>query len=191
MNSIVLSGTRITLSNDGLYCLNDLHRAAVANGMATESQRPSNFISSQSEFISQGCLVKVVKGGISGSYGDYKVLMAYAEWIYGAKFKIKLFQAVNDYNALIEALEHFDVPDDIPDMFIYGIRESETGRIKIGISKDPENRLRQLQIGNSQKLEIVYVRKALNRFKDERQLHKLNSDKKIRSEWFESDACLA
>ena len=90
--------------------------------------------------------------------------------------------------AILEALDGLDFDDTDVDVYVYAIRESETGRIKIGISRDPEQRLKQLQIGNSQKLEIVATKLAANKFKDEKLAHIENRKHHIRSEWFESGA---
>lgn len=133
--------------------------------------------------------ISVIKGrGITASYGVREVFFAYAEWLLGPKFKTKIFKHLNDLSIIQEALNNFEVPDDLPDMYVYAIRESETGCIKLGISKHPEERLKQLQVGNSQKLELVAYKKAENRFKDEKLAHSDNQDKRIRGEWFSSEA---
>ena len=44
VNAIVIESHSIAVKADGMYCLNDLHKAAMALGKATESQKPSNFI---------------------------------------------------------------------------------------------------------------------------------------------------
>ncbi|HZJ92080.1 MAG TPA: GIY-YIG nuclease family protein, partial [Thiopseudomonas sp.] len=74
--------------------------------------------------------------------------------------------------------------DDLPDMYVYMIREPSTGNIKIGISQDPERRLRQLQTGNSSKLELVACAKAENRYEDEMNLHRMVKNMLVRGEWF-------
>jgi len=90
---------------------------------------------------------------------------------------------------LLSALEAFDIPDDLPpDMFVYAIRERETGRIKLGISRDPSSRVAQLQTGNSSKLELVAVRPAVNRFADERVIHADAASYRLRGEWFTASA---
>lgn len=91
------------------------------------------------------------------------------------------------YN-LIEALNNFEVPDDIPDMYVYAIKNTDTGNIKLGISKNPEQRLKQLQTGCDGKLELVAYRKADNGYRDEVQLHHENSQYAIHGEWFTKDA---
>ena len=100
----------------------------------------------------------------------------------------KFFESATGIDEIIWALRDFEIPDDLPDMYVYAIRETETGRVKLGISRDPEARLRQLQTGNSQELELVAFRKAENRFDDERALHTDASDYRIRGEWFTADA---
>jgi hypothetical protein len=88
----------------------------------------------------------------------------------------------------MELLEEMDISELDADMHLYVIRETESGRVKIGISRDPERRLRELQVGNSQKLEILATRKAYNGFADETLLHKTFSADQIRGEWFSSNA---
>lgn len=89
---------------------------------------------------------------------------------------------------LIKALESFEIPDDLPDMYVYAIREVSTGNVKIGISKNPAERLKQLQIGNSSQLELAAYMRADNRYKDETAAHKALCDINIRSEWFDAVA---
>lgn len=68
------------------------------------------------------------------------------------------------------------------DTFLYFIREKE-GRVKIGVSREPKKRLRELQVGNSQELELLGTR--LGTWEDEQKIHKLFSAHHIRGEWFE------
>lgn len=95
---------------------------------------------------------------------------------------------VTDLQGILKALSEFEVPEDFPDVSVYAIRETETGRIKLGISRDPDARMAQLQVGNSQQLELVAVRRAVNRFDDERLLHSKAAAYKIRGEWFHAGA---
>lgn len=95
---------------------------------------------------------------------------------------------MNELLAALEAFEAFDVPAELSDMFVYAIREVETGRIKLGISSDPVARVAQLQTGNSQKLELVVYRKACDRFSDEHALHAKATQYHIRGEWFTAQA---
>ena len=100
----------------------------------------------------------------------------------------RVMDAITEYQEILEALDGFEVPEDVPDMYVYAIRETETGRVKLGISRDPEARLRQLQTGNSQELELVAFRKAENRFDDEHALHSDARDYHLRGEWFDGQA---
>lgn len=90
-----------------------------------------------------------------------------------------------DLMTVMEALDSFEVPDDLPDMYVYAIRNTETGNVKIGISKHPELRVKQLQVGSDAPLELVATRKAVNRYKDERLLHDVNKDCHLIGEWFD------
>ena len=99
-----------------------------------------------------------------------------------------ILSQVGDSKAVLRALNDFEVPEDLPYLYVYAIRESETGRIKLGISRDPHARLRQLQTGSSQELELVAYRKAENRYQDEGAVHHANATLRIRGEWFEGSA---
>lgn len=92
---------------------------------------------------------------------------------------------VQDAHKLFEALKNFEIPEDLPDMYIYVIQEEVSKAFKIGISKNPEARLKQLQTGNSSKLSLIYTTKAESRFQDELELHKLFEEYKLQGEWFQ------
>ena len=60
----------IRIDADGRFCLNDIHKAAMANGKATESQRPGAFLQSDGVkgfvaelivFIASKCLQAAVE----------------------------------------------------------------------------------------------------------------------------------
>ena len=101
------------------------------------------------------------------------------------KFVDEVLSKVQDAKAIITALEDFEVPEDLPPMYVYAIRNKTTRRIKLGISQNPERRLKELQIGNDCELELVAFRKAENRFKDEKALHRENAPLRVRGEWFD------
>ena len=199
--TITLFNKTIRQDSEGRYSLNDLHKAAMANGQATKDQKPSEFLrnASTKAFVNiletgQGespvNTIETTRGRGGGTFSTKPVAIEYFRWLCGAQASVMLCEKIASLDSLLEALDDFDVPDDLPDMYVYAIREAETGRIKIGISKDPAERLKQLQVGNSQELELVAYKKAENRFSDERAAHLINSDSHIRGEWFEAEASI-
>lgn len=97
-SKLIIAEQEIVINKSGLYCLNDLHKAAMANGRATDSHRPGNFLKSQSEFIAAatatGVAVRTVNGGAhKGTYADELVAMKYAGWIDPA-YEVQVYQAV-------------------------------------------------------------------------------------------------
>lgn len=64
---------------------------------------------------------------------------------------------------------------------IYFIQDTETRRIKIGVSTDPAQRLKQLQTAHASELKLIAVMDGS--FSDEQALHQLFTRK--RGEWFE------
>jgi hypothetical protein len=71
-------------------------------------------------------------------------------------------------------------------MIYYMVEKPFTNRVKIGYTRNNitlKNRLSQLQIGNPTKLEIIGVMDG--NYVMERKLHKILSDYRLESEWFE------
>ena len=104
-----------------------------------------------------------------------------------SKIRYLILNQVRQSRDIIKALIDFEVPEDIPNMYVYAIREKESRRIKLGISRNPKERLKQLQTGNSQELELIATKKTVNGFEDEALLHKTNEQHAIRGEWFSED----
>ena len=105
-----------------------------------------------------------------------------------AELKAAALKRIRNYKEILSALDNFEVPDDLPDMYVYAIREVDTGNIKLGISQDPEQRLKTLQTGNSSELELVAFRKAEKRFAEERAIHADAQAYHLRNEWFQQQA---
>lgn len=101
-----------------------------------------------------------------------------------AKAKKTLLGLVKNSMEVLKALAEIEVPDDLPDMHVYAIRNTVTGAVKLGISRDPAIRLKQLQTGNDCRLELVATRPALNRYSDESELHRKHAPLRLRGEWF-------
>lgn len=66
--------------------------------------------------------------------------------------------------------------------YIYFVQEGQDGPIKIGVAKQPADRVRQLQGANSRPLILRGVKTGF--VKDERALHKKLDAFRIRGEWF-------
>ncbi|MBN6741219.1 antA/AntB antirepressor family protein [Acidithiobacillus sp. MC6.1] len=97
----------------------------------------------------------------------------------------------SELSALWQAIMEMEIPEEVPDtMFVYAIRNRLTGNIKIGISRNPGIRLKQMQVTNDGVLELIATRKADNRYRDERLAHATNWDKHLVSEWFGPSAKL-
>ncbi|HHZ70476.1 MAG TPA: GIY-YIG nuclease family protein [Flavobacteriales bacterium] len=74
-------------------------------------------------------------------------------------------------------------------MYVYIIQSGKTKKspVKIGMSDDPEKRIKQLQTGNPQVLRIIISIKCNSRkraFELERTLHRMLSRNNILNEWF-------
>lgn len=110
VNAIVIESHSIAVKADGMYCLNDLHKAAMALGKATEHQNPAKFMRNAEvmafvaavELESQICPTKTVKGrGKTGTWAVELVAMKYAGWI-DASFEVQVYAAA-------QALRHGDI----------------------------------------------------------------------------------
>jgi len=97
----------------------------------------------------------------------------------------KMMKAIRDID-LDEILE--DIPEDGYKRYVYVAKEEFSGRIKIGISKDPEQRIKALNTGNPEELILVTQFEAKKKgYQSERDAHLLLKDHKIRGEWFDKD----
>ncbi|QPB30582.1 KilA-N domain-containing protein [Citrobacter amalonaticus] len=98
--TVIVNGVSVRVDSEGCYNLNDLHSAAVANGDATENQRPSQFMRSRQvrNFVDtltrvQKCTaVKTINGGLNhGVWALELVAIRYAAWL-SAEFEIRVYQ---------------------------------------------------------------------------------------------------
>ena len=195
-----IANAEMKTDDQGRFSLNAIHRAYEAyTGKDQPSKAPAKWIRNKhaQEFVSEverqtkeSPLVST-EGRNGGTFAHKTLAVAYLVWLGGTAVSIGLLESVENIDSMLKALRDFEVPDDLPDMFVYAIREASSGNIKIGISRDPHRRLRQLQIGNSSKLELVAYRKAENRFADERAIHADEASHRLRGEWFTADAMQA
>ena len=187
---LVIESVSIRQDAHGRYSLNDLHKAAMANGKATENHAPAQFLRNdgvQSFVAALDAGLRVQKGGNNqgqGTWASREILLKYAAWIH-PEIESAIYKNIIDFEAIISAINDFEVPADCPDLYVYAIRNVTTGNIKLGISRDPRERLKQLQTGNDCELQLVAYRKAENRFDDEVSIHRHASPYHIRGEWFD------
>ncbi len=114
MHELTIADTAIRQDAEGRYCLNDLHRAAVASGANERSKEPGKFFASHqttdlvkelSDTQNLGITpVNVVKGNFAsgmaqGTYVVKELVYAYAMWISPA-FHLKVIRA---YDAMVTA----------------------------------------------------------------------------------------
>ena len=192
-----IAGVEVTTDDQGRFNLNAIHRAYEADtGTEQPSKAPAQWLRGKQaqEFVSevekqtmQACIV-CTEGRNGGTYATKSIAIAYAAWIGGARVLTSIIGAADDLSVILKALSEFEIPEDAPDMYVYAIRERETGNVKLGISRNPQQRLRQLQTGNSSTLELVAYRKAENRFEDEKDMHADAANYRLHGEWFDGRA---
>lgn len=89
---------------------------------------------------------------------------------------------------LWETLRTMDVSDLPPDRYVYVARESVTGRYKIGISINPVERVKQLNVGNPEQLELIHYYQANEAgYLSERAAHEVYEDHRLHGEWFDKN----
>ena len=110
MSKLIIADTTVGINHDGMYCLNHLHKAAMAQGKAAESHKPSEFFRSAEVMAFVGAVEleagipasKTVKGrGVTGTWAVELVAMKYAGWI-DPSYEVQVYQAV-------QALKHGDI----------------------------------------------------------------------------------
>lgn len=102
--TVIVNGVSVRVDREGRYNLNDLHSAAVLNGEATDSQRPSLFMRSaqikrfaQALTEAQKCAsVEIIKGGLQqGVWGMELIAIRYAAWL-SPKFEIRVYETFRE-----------------------------------------------------------------------------------------------
>lgn len=101
---VTIDDVLVRIDAHGRYCLNDLHKAAIANGKATENHAPGQFLRNEGvqAFIAaldaekgdvqKSTSVHSVKGGKSqGTYAVELVAIRYAAWIDPA-FEVRVYR---------------------------------------------------------------------------------------------------
>lgn len=70
-------------------------------------------------------------------------------------------------------------------MFVYLIRLSENSYYKIGVTKNINKRIKELQTGNAEQIYLVESFESIHAYKIEKALHYFYSNKNKNNEWFE------
>jgi len=70
-------------------------------------------------------------------------------------------------------------------MFVYLIRLSDNSNYKIGVTKDIQKRIKQLQTGNAEEIYLIDKYESKNAYKIEKALHNFFSYNNKLNEWFE------
>ena len=150
--------------------------------------------------ISKGGKYETKRGKGGGTYASKDIALAYALYLGGPSVMAMLSKKIQDFDEVLSALNAFHVDEEIVNalresnpnakMFVYAIKEADTGNVKIGISTNPYRRLQQLQTGNSSRLELVAMKEAVNGYEDEQAAHLANKQYHIHNEWFTAPATI-
>lgn len=71
--------------------------------------------------------------------------------------------------------------------YVYLAKQESDNVYKIGCSKDPQKRVKQLQTGSSDKIELVSKFRSKYAHKVEKTLHRLHNTENVSGEWFRMD----
>jgi predicted GIY-YIG superfamily endonuclease len=69
--------------------------------------------------------------------------------------------------------------------YVYLIQALESGRYKIGVSKNPTRRIKQLQTGSNEELKLIHSFKSMYPHKVEKALHHRYNIEKTSGEWYD------
>jgi hypothetical protein len=128
------------------------------------------------------------------TYKCYNLPIKYALLLtsgYNRLTMLKLLESIPDNitEKVIDTISSMDVEDLPVDRFVYVAMMEDSKRIKVGISKHPEERIKQLNVGNPEKLILTHVFKATDAgYLSETKMHRKLKEHNIRSEWFEPEA---
>lgn len=148
----------------------------------------------------KGSLVRTHKGGTGngGTWIHPSLAQSFARWLnkdFGFWLDLKLCEIMKSsdvMNTLNELISNLDVDDVEPDRYVYVAKESISGRFKIGISKNPEQRIKNLNTGNPEKLILIHSYLATEqKNQSEAIAHALYSSNRLYGEWFDKDIDLS
>lgn len=115
MQMMKIDNLKIKTDAEGRYCLNDLHKAAMAIGNALPSQRPGNFLKSATitgfvqalgDATKRASVVTIKGGREQGTYADELVAIRYAAWI-DPVFEIKVYETFQQHKqSLVDLAKH-------------------------------------------------------------------------------------
>ena len=115
------------------------------------------------------------------------IAKVFRSWVYQLLHKIRInYQnlLVDELKILRQNLEETKITGEIG--YVYFITEMPfSNKIKIGMSKNPIDRLKQLQTGNPQKLVIYHTVESTDYKRLEKTMHDICKDLNILGEWFE------
>ena len=146
--TVSVNGVSVRVDDEGRYNLNDLHAAAVANGEATEQQRPSQFLRSaqvkrfikalkakvQKSTLEQIQPLNVIKGGDEpGVWGVELLAIRYAAWI-KPEFEIEVYEVFRTVVRLgISAMSRLNKIDHIINTETKAISQCASQMAKCGV----------------------------------------------------------
>jgi len=106
---------------------------------------------------------------------------------YDTQARFKIFEKIEIAN-IQDLLTGFDAADLHPDQFIYVAMERQSHRYKVGISKNPEQRVKNLSNMHPEGLVLMAVYEARRGRLSESIAHQHLSEWRLNGEWFASDA---
>jgi hypothetical protein len=111
--SLAVFETDVHLDADGRFSLNDIHKAAMAKGHATDSQRPANFLKSApvSAYIQEidrdatgiASVLSLKGGKHQGTYAVRLVALRYAGWL-SPKVEVEVYDTFDRFLRADESL---------------------------------------------------------------------------------------
>jgi len=158
-----------------------------------------NYEAKESKFIktSKGGRLNGGKGVNNGTLISKELVIPFCLWL-APGLTADIYRMAGDAMAggnsiesLLSMLKDMDVEDLPPDRYVYVAQEQTSGRYKVGISKDPESRVKQLNIGNPEPLILRHAYLATEHgYLSESLAHESLKSNHLRSEWFDSDSSI-
>jgi predicted GIY-YIG superfamily endonuclease len=146
--------------------------------------------------------VEVNVGGspeTTGAWGDRRVAMRLAQWL-SPEFAIQVDEWVVEFLAIKTDQETFEksfffslyeTNHKKQSAYVYALHDQANGRVKIGFTQNPAQRLKQLQLGDSATFAEFYgVRHVATKGEaqiHEKYLHEIFRKDLISGEWFNDD----
>ena len=132
----------------------------------------------------------------TGRYGGTRAhifVLLYVASLFSPEIAIEAYESISQVDKILAALNDFDISEfeeelSATPVYVFSAVEVSTGNIKIGLSKNPEQRIKQLQQGNPDSIVLSGYFLAENPYKKKKEILESNHNNILIGDWLSERA---